>query len=100
MTTASAPSAPALAKKPHDPSYEFGRREAEVVARFPSGKRVAVVRGRDRSYPGLRSVAPSSPPRPPRSAAVARRDRDGRIAVASETVITECGTIMMRNVAE
>jgi len=60
MTTASAPSAPALAKKPHDPSYEFGRREAEVVARFPSGKRVAVVRGRDRSYPGLRSVAPST----------------------------------------
>jgi tetratricopeptide (TPR) repeat protein len=60
MTTASAPSEPALAKSARTPSYEFGRREAEVVARFPSGKRVAVVRGRDRAYPGLRSVAPST----------------------------------------
>ena len=60
MTTTSAPSEPALAKNARDPSYEFGRREAEVVARFPSGKRVAVVRGRDRAYPGLRSVAPST----------------------------------------
>jgi Flp pilus assembly protein TadD len=43
-----------------EPSYEFGRREAEIVARFPSGKRVAVLRGRSRAYPGLMSVAPST----------------------------------------
>ncbi len=43
-----------------EPSYEFGRREAEVIARFPSGKRVSVVRGRERAYPGLRSSAPST----------------------------------------
>jgi len=62
MTAASAPSEPAKGKNAHDPSYEFGRREAEVVARFPSGKRVPVVRGRERAYPGLRSVAPSTLP--------------------------------------
>jgi tetratricopeptide (TPR) repeat protein len=60
MTAASAPRESATAKNARDPSYEFGRREAEVVARFPSGKRVPVVRGRDRAYPGLRSVAPST----------------------------------------
>ena len=60
MTAASTPREAALAKNARDPSYEFGRREAEVVARFPSGKRVAVVRGRERAYPGLRSVAPST----------------------------------------
>jgi SAM-dependent methyltransferase len=60
MTTFSAPRELANAKSAHEPSYEFGRREAEVVARFPSGKRVAVLRGRDRAYPGLRSVAPST----------------------------------------
>ena len=59
MTTA-APREPALAKDARAPNYEFGRREAEVMARFPSGKRVTVVRGRDRAYPGLRSVAPST----------------------------------------
>jgi SAM-dependent methyltransferase len=62
MTTASAPSEPARGKDAHEPSYELGRRETEVVARFPSGKRVAVVRGRERAYPGLRSVAPSTLP--------------------------------------
>ncbi|HEY3253983.1 MAG TPA: methyltransferase domain-containing protein, partial [Polyangiaceae bacterium] len=60
MTATSTPRDPAPAKNPRDPSYEFGRREADVVARFPSGKRVAVVRGRERAYPGLRSVAPST----------------------------------------
>lgn len=43
-----------------EPSYDFGRREAEIIARFPSGKRVAVRRGRERAYPGLRSGAPST----------------------------------------
>jgi len=61
MTTV-LPREPARAKGAREPSYEFGRREAEVVARFPSGKRVAVVRGRARAYPGLRSVAPSTLP--------------------------------------
>src|SRR4051812_5637361 len=60
MTATSAPGQPALPKGAREPSYEFGRREAEIVARFPSGKRVAVVRGRERAYPGLRSVAPST----------------------------------------
>jgi tetratricopeptide (TPR) repeat protein len=60
MSAESAPREPALAKSSRDPSYEFGRREADVVARFPSGKRIAVVRGRERAYPGLRSVAPST----------------------------------------
>jgi len=62
MTATSTPSEPAKGKSAREPSYEFGRREAEVVARFPSGKRVAVVRGRERAYPGLRSVAPSTLP--------------------------------------
>lgn len=62
MTTTSAPGEAAKGKGPRDPSYEFGRREAEIVARFPSGKRVPVVRGRERAYPGLRSVAPSTTP--------------------------------------
>jgi tetratricopeptide (TPR) repeat protein len=43
-----------------EPSYDFGRREAEIIARFPSGKRVAVRRGRARAYPGLRGAAPST----------------------------------------
>ncbi|MEO7037449.1 MAG: methyltransferase domain-containing protein [Polyangiaceae bacterium] len=43
-----------------EPSYEFGRREVEVMARFPSGQRVPVTRTRVRSYPGLTSVAPST----------------------------------------
>lgn len=43
-----------------EPSYDFGRREAELVARFPSGKRVPVRRGRERAYPGLRGTAPST----------------------------------------
>jgi len=62
MTAASAPSEASKSKHAREPSYEFGRREAEVVARFPSGKRVPVVRGRERVYPGLRSVAPSTLP--------------------------------------
>ncbi len=52
----SGPSAGAM----REPSYDFGRREAEVIARFPSGKRVAVRRGRALAYPGLRSSAPST----------------------------------------
>ena len=60
MTTTSAPRESGPAKGGREPSYEFGRREAEVVARFPSGKRIAVARGRERAYPGLRSVAPST----------------------------------------
>jgi tetratricopeptide (TPR) repeat protein len=43
-----------------EPSYEFGRREAEIVARFASGKRVGVTRGRVRTYSGLMSAAPST----------------------------------------
>ncbi|HYP99147.1 MAG TPA: methyltransferase domain-containing protein [Polyangiaceae bacterium] len=62
MTATSAPREPGKAKSAREPSYEFGRREAEIVARFPSGKRVAVLRGRERAYPGLRSVAPSTLP--------------------------------------
>ena len=60
MTAADASSLSSPLKAEREPSYEFGRREAEVIARFPSGKRVAVVRGRERAYPGLRSVAPST----------------------------------------
>jgi len=60
MTTASTSSAPLRTKADNEPSYEFGRREAELIARFPSGKRIAVLRGRERAYPGLRSVAPST----------------------------------------
>jgi hypothetical protein len=48
----------------------------------------------------VRSVPASSVPSPVRSVAVARLDRAGRIAVASDTVMTECGTIMMRKAAE
>ncbi|HEY0467994.1 MAG TPA: methyltransferase domain-containing protein [Polyangiaceae bacterium] len=62
MTSASTSSSPASAKTGNNPSYEFGRREAELIARFPSGKRVAVLRGRERAYAGLRSVAPSTLP--------------------------------------
>lgn len=47
-------------KLARDPSYEFSRREAEVLARFPSGARIPVPRGRERAYPGLCSVAPST----------------------------------------
>jgi SAM-dependent methyltransferase len=43
-----------------EPSYEFGKREADIMARFSSGKRVSVHRGRARCYPGLTSVAPST----------------------------------------
>ena len=60
MTTASSPGESSRPKSPRDPSYEFGRREAEVIARFPSGKRIPVVRSRTRAYPGLRSAAPST----------------------------------------
>ena len=60
MTTASAPRQSAASQASSEPSYEVGRREAEVIARFPSGKRVVVQRGRARAYPGLRSSAPST----------------------------------------
>ena len=60
MITLSAPRQSAISQASHEPSYELGRREAEIVARFPSGKRVAVTRGRARAYPGLRSSAPST----------------------------------------
>ena len=59
MTTA-APQQLSPPPRTCEPSYEFGRREAEVVARFPTGKRVAVTRARGRSYPGLISVAPGT----------------------------------------
>ncbi|HEX3851723.1 MAG TPA: methyltransferase domain-containing protein [Polyangiaceae bacterium] len=59
MTSAAPQKAP-QALGGREPGYEFGRREAEVVARFPTGKRVAVTRGRGRSYPGLISVAPGT----------------------------------------
>lgn len=62
MTAASTSSAPSQAKAGNEPDYEFGRRESELIARFPSGKRVAVLRGRERAYPGLRSVAPGTLP--------------------------------------
>ena len=60
MTTASIPAESAAPKASREPTYEFGRREAEIVARFPAGLRVPVVRGRVRAYPGLRSTAPST----------------------------------------
>ncbi len=60
MTTLGASGESVPAKAGGEPSYEFGRREAEVVARFPSGTRVAVTRGRVRAYPGLMSSAPST----------------------------------------
>ncbi|HEY3668723.1 MAG TPA: hypothetical protein VGL19_22150, partial [Polyangiaceae bacterium] len=59
MTT-TIPSQPSRPPDGREPSYEFGRREAEIVARFPAGKRVAVSRGRARSYPALISVAPGT----------------------------------------
>ena len=62
MTISGAPrqSSGSEASTAREPSYDFGRREAELIARFPSGKRVAVRRGRERAYPGLRSTAPST----------------------------------------
>jgi tetratricopeptide (TPR) repeat protein len=60
VTIGSAPRQSSSPKAAREPSYEFGRREAETIARFPSGKRVAVRRGRERAYPGLRSTAPST----------------------------------------
>ena len=58
--TAASPIAESTPPKGREPSYEFGRREAEIVARFPTGKRVPVARGRVRAYPGLSSTAPST----------------------------------------
>ena len=61
MTATLVPSqAPPLTKPARDPSYEFARREADVVARFPSGKRLPVTRDRVRAYPGLTGTAPST----------------------------------------
>ena len=60
MTATSLPgesSPPKLGREPH---YEIGRRETEILARFPSGKRLAVTRGRARAYPGLTGAAPST----------------------------------------
>ncbi len=59
MTT-TAPRQSSQPQSAREPNYEFGRREAEIVARFPTGKRVAVTRSRARSYPGLITVAPST----------------------------------------
>ena len=60
MTTASTPGPSLNPQASNEPSYELGRRESEVIARFPSGKRVPVTRGRARVYPGLRSPAPNT----------------------------------------
>jgi tetratricopeptide (TPR) repeat protein len=60
MATTSTPGQSSRPNSGREPSYEFGRREAEVIARFPSAKRVPVTRSRARAYPGLRSVAPST----------------------------------------
>lgn len=60
MPTASAPGESNAPKSARTPSYELGKREGEIFARFASGKRVQVVRGRERAYPGLTSVAPST----------------------------------------
>jgi SAM-dependent methyltransferase len=60
MSTASTPGQSSRPNSGREPTYEFGRREAEVIARFPSAVRVPVTRGRTRAYPGLRSVAPST----------------------------------------
>ena len=49
-----------VSKSGREPSYEFGRRETEIMARFVNGTRVPVHRGRARCYPGLTSVAPST----------------------------------------
>ncbi len=48
----------------------------------------------------VRSVSVSEWATPCRSSSAARAESRGRIAVASDTVTTECGTIMMRNVEE
>jgi tetratricopeptide (TPR) repeat protein len=60
MSTASTPGQSSQPNSGREPSYEFGRREAEIIARFPSTKRVPVTGGRIRAYPGLRSAAPST----------------------------------------
>jgi tetratricopeptide (TPR) repeat protein len=60
MTATSAPRESSSPKVGRDLQYEVGRRETEVFARFSSGKRVAVARGRERAYPGLTSTAPST----------------------------------------
>lgn len=60
MTATSTPGQSSAPKSPREPSYDFGRREADVLARFPSGERLPVVRSRIRAYPGLRSAAPST----------------------------------------
>jgi len=62
MTTASAPGESNVAKSARTPSYELGKRDGEIFARFSSGRRVHVLRGRERAYPGLTSVAPSTLP--------------------------------------
>jgi len=43
-----------------EPSYEVGKRDAELIARFASGERVPVVKSRARAYPNLPSSAPST----------------------------------------
>ena len=48
----------------------------------------------------VRSVSLRVLATPGRSSSAARAERRGRIAVASETVTIECGTIMIRNVEE
>lgn len=62
MTVTSMPRESAAPGSPAEPSYDIGKREAEVVARFASGERVPVARGRVRAYPGLRSTAPNTLP--------------------------------------
>src|ERR1700759_3315882 len=62
MTTASEPGESSAPKSARTPSYELGKRDGEIFARFASGKRVQVLRGRERVYPGLTSVAPSMLP--------------------------------------
>ena len=62
MTTASEPGESNAPKSGRTPSYELGKRDGEIFARFASGKRVQVLRGRERAYPGLTSVAPSTLP--------------------------------------
>jgi tetratricopeptide (TPR) repeat protein len=44
------------------PRYSGSRGAAELWAEFPAGASVPVVRGRVRTYPGLRSSAPSTAP--------------------------------------
>ena len=62
MTAAPSPGESSAPMPSAEPRYEFGRREAEIIARFPSGKRVPVTRSRARVYPGVRSVAPHTLP--------------------------------------